>query len=56
MADILDLEHHQILEEYKQNLEEILPTVCFVTAELPLPMTPSYRFPKINDKQYFHKF
>ncbi|XP_005186891.1 plastin-3-like isoform X1 [Musca domestica] len=27
MADILDLEHHQILEEYKQNLEEILPTI-----------------------------
>lgn len=28
MADILDLDHHQILEEYKQNLEELLPTVC----------------------------
>ncbi|XP_061396636.1 plastin-3 isoform X1 [Musca vetustissima] len=27
MADIIDLEHHHILEEYKQNLEEILPTI-----------------------------
>ncbi|XP_073834434.1 plastin-2 fimbrin isoform X1 [Musca autumnalis] len=27
MADIMDLEHHQIMEEYKQNLEEMLPNI-----------------------------
>ena len=27
MADILDLEHHQVLEEYKQSLDELIPTV-----------------------------
>ncbi|XP_037938774.1 plastin-3 isoform X1 [Teleopsis dalmanni] len=27
MADIVHLEHHQILEEYKQNLEELLPNI-----------------------------
>lgn len=27
MADILDMEHHQILEEYKQTLEELIPTI-----------------------------
>ncbi|TMW49126.1 hypothetical protein DOY81_005809 [Sarcophaga bullata] len=27
MADILDLEHHQVLEEYKQTLDELVPTI-----------------------------
>lgn len=27
MADILDLEHHQFMEEYKQTLSELIPTV-----------------------------
>ena len=27
MADILDLEHHQVLEEYKQTLDELVPSV-----------------------------
>ncbi|XP_053950563.1 plastin-3 isoform X2 [Anastrepha ludens] len=27
MADILDVEHHQVFEEYKQTLAELLPTI-----------------------------
>ncbi|XP_018789020.1 PREDICTED: plastin-3 isoform X1 [Bactrocera latifrons] len=27
MADILDVEHHQVLEEYQQTLEELLPNI-----------------------------
>ncbi|KAM7348647.1 plastin-2 fimbrin isoform 1-T1 [Cochliomyia hominivorax] len=27
MADIMDLEHHQVMEEYKQTLDELIPTI-----------------------------
>lgn len=27
MADILDLEHHKYIEEYKQTLDELIPVV-----------------------------
>lgn len=28
MSDILNIEHHESVEEFRQNLEEMLPEVC----------------------------
>lgn len=28
MSDIINVDHHESVEEFKQNLEEMLPDVC----------------------------